>query len=842
VPDYPDALPVGPIDDGDTAVVDSVTQSVIRSGDDKILVLDGAVVVTYRNRELRADHIEYDTATGEANANGHLLLTGGPNAERLEASHGTFNLKNETGRFYDARGSVEMIPHRKGTATSAKLYTNGRPFLFTGKLIVKTGPTSYDLYEGTVTSCQLPRPDWLFSAEHFAVAAGEARGYNSTFRLLSVPILYLPYVNHPTDPESRQSGFMIPSVGRSSTKGLTTHEEFYLVLGRSADLNIGTSYYSSIGWEQSATFRYRGTGLDFAKFHFTGVLDKRSTALNQGGQDAVLSLRHDLSPQTRFASDLEYLSSYVYREAFTDNFNQAVTSDILSRVYLTHETNGIEIAALNDRYQGIKLIAQGTSPQQQVRIFHAPTVSLNTTEHRLAGTPIELTLETSVTALKRTQPNFETGGMVERVDVHPEVAVPFALGGWRFRPSFGMEETAYSRSYSPAAGVRPAQQNQAALSRSDIQLQFEIRSPVVERVFHPTVFTGLFGSELKHTAEVETTYRLTRGVDDFKHVLRFDALDVVADTDEVEYGMTQRLFRKRKSSKTCGSAETLNQTANLPDAPDAAIEEQFEGGLNPDPTLSVGNEVGAYGTGTELCQSDELISWRLTQKSFVNASFGGAIVDGRRNIFDTTLDLSGVAFLTEPRNISPLVSRMRLRASTHADLEWDFDFDTGAKKFTSSNVLLDLHAPDGLFGAMSYARLDAPGRFYTEGVTNTSTTGGVSTAVSDFNQLRLLAGYGSPAKRGLSVAANSGIDLKALYGATSTSTSTTGHVTTTTVYPALLQYATLQANYNWDCCGLSVEYRKFELGSVRNEGSYRFNFTLANIGTAGNLRRTERLF
>ena len=67
-------------------------------------------------------------------------------------------------------------------------------------------------------------------------------------------------------------------------------------------------------------------------------------------------------------------------------------------------------------------------------------------------------------------------------------------------------------------------------------------------------------------------------------------------------------------------------------------------------------------------------------------------------------------------------------------------------------------------------------------------------------------------------------------------------MTTTTVYPALLQYAAIQTAYNWNCCGLAIEYRKFELGSVRNEGSYKFNFTLANIGAAGNLRRAERLF
>jgi LPS-assembly protein len=106
----------------------------------------------------------------------------------------------------------------------------------------------------------------------------------------------------------------------------------------------------------------------------------------------------------------------------------------------------------------------------------------------------------------------------------------------------------------------------------------------------------------------------------------------------------------------------------------------------------------------------------------------------------------------------------------------------------------------------------------------------------------VLLGYGDPAKRGLSIAGNAGVDLKALYGATQQKTAPDGATSSITVFPALLQYATIQASYNWNCCGLAVEYRKFELGSERNEGTYRFNFTLANIGAAGNMRRAERLF
>ena len=44
---------------------------------------DGDVVVTYRDREIKADHIEYDTETGELTANGHLHVTGGANHEDI---------------------------------------------------------------------------------------------------------------------------------------------------------------------------------------------------------------------------------------------------------------------------------------------------------------------------------------------------------------------------------------------------------------------------------------------------------------------------------------------------------------------------------------------------------------------------------------------------------------------------------------------------------------------------------------------------------------------------------------------------------------------------------------
>ncbi len=899
LPDLPDAaqfptarvLPPPPPD------LSPILESDTQTYRDHLFTLTGNVVVTYGTRRVQADRITYNSDSGDIEATGHLILTDSRNAERILASAGTYNLQTTTGRFTDVTGSVgvKLAP----VNTRRVVYTTANPFLFTGGLLIKTGPQTYDIYDGTVTSCQLPHPDWLLSSGHFSVKEGKARGYNSVFHLVSIPVFYLPYVTAPTGAGERQSGFVIPTLStfdKNGTSGVRVGEQYYLVLGRSADLTIGAEDYTSIGYAQNVTFRLKGHGLDFANVHYDGLLDRRTGTANQGGEEFTLAGRHDFTPNTRAAANIDYLSSYIYREAFTDTFNQAVTSDLVSTAYLARAHNGFELSGLADRYQGIKTIAQTPTPaaplgipQSQVRIFHAPTIAFNTTDHLIPGTAtrfsngLEYELESAAAGLKRSQPTFVTGGIIERLDLHPQLSYPLFLGkagsAWHLLPLVAARETLYTRSRAPSQPGKPPMESLAGLARSDFEFAFSVRPPVIERTFTPPEhLQKYFGTALRHTIEPELTYRLTTGVGgaQFPKVLRFDATDVVSNTNEAEYGVTQRLFRRVAHPGPCltdvyaaqpgfssnaaddpsappgkdappGSGTTGGDTdATLIQAGEGQLAESAQetsvgsGGvspLNPRPTKR------GFSPGAPCSKSEALISWRLTQKYFFDPTFGGAIVNSRRNIFETTLNLSGVAFLTEPRNISPLVSRLRVRTSAHTDVEWDFDLDTGARKFTSSNVYLDLHQGQ-YFSALSYARLDAPGRFFTQDPdpTTAAATTGVSSAVSDFNQLRFLIGYGNPAKPGLSLAANTGLDLKSLYGTTSASATVAGINTTTTVYPPLLQYASVQSSYNFNCCGFSVEYRKFELGSVRNEGSYKFSFTLANIGTAGNLRRAERLF
>jgi LPS-assembly protein len=127
----------------------------------------------------------------------------------------------------------------------------------------------------------------------------------------------------------------------------------------------------------------------------------------------------------------------------------------------------------------------------------------------------------------------------------------------------------------------------------------------------------------------------------------------------------------------------------------------------------------------------------------------------------------------------------------------------------TSTVLFNHHLGEFTIGAGN-ALLHTPGEI--------STSSGAP-VTQKFNQFRSVLGYGSPNKRGASGAVNLGFDARLNQ----------------------LQYGSAQLAYNWDCCGLSVEYRRFAL-AVRNENQYRFTFSLANVGAFGNLRRSERLF
>ncbi len=88
--------------DSDSTTICALEQEKV--GD--VYKLHGNAEIHYRTYILRADEVTYNSDSGEATASGHFTLDGGPNDDHIKASHGTYNLTAETGRFYDVTATT----------------------------------------------------------------------------------------------------------------------------------------------------------------------------------------------------------------------------------------------------------------------------------------------------------------------------------------------------------------------------------------------------------------------------------------------------------------------------------------------------------------------------------------------------------------------------------------------------------------------------------------------------------------------------------------------------------------------------------------------------------------
>jgi len=197
----------------------------------------------------------------------------------------------------------------------------------------------------------------------------------------------------------------------------------------------------------------------------------------------------------------------------------------------------------------------------------------------------------------------------------------------------------------------------------------------------------------------------------------------------------------------------------------------------------------------------EVLTWELMQKRYFDPTFGGALVTGDRNVFDATADVSAYAFLVGPRSTSPVASLVRASPVTGLGVQWQADYDPRNHGIVDSAFSTDYRWK----------------KYYVL-VGNNEVHNNVPETPAA-NQFHFRVGFGDANRKGL----NAGFDAVYDYR------------------QAVVQYSTTQVTYNTDCCGFSVQYRRYNFG-VRDETQLRFAFAIGNVGTLGSLRKQDRLF
>lgn len=567
-----------------------------RSGEQ--LVAEGSVVATFADAELKAQRLVYNPDNDLLTIEGEFEITRG--VTWLRGSGAEINIKTDTGVIHNASG-----------------FTDDELFV-RAETLTKIDSDTYIAEKGFLTSCEDRVPKWSFSIDKATINLNDtARIKNTLFRIKKVPVFYFPYLLFPTGKKERSSGFMLPTVGNSSDKGFQFGNRFYLVMGRSADMMLRQDYYSLRGWGVGGTFRTRPNETSFLELSGEYVDDREGRG---GGQ--VNGLGH-----TRFkngfrgVADFNLVSSFLFRQEFSDNFLTATRPNELSRLFLT---NNFGTASFNLLFSRDETIFSG----QNVIIQTTPGIDFKLIGHRLGRTPLMLDLDTSIGGMNRSDKFIETPQISQRFDLFPRLSLSVPLfQGLRLTPQVGFRETFYSDSLSQIED-KPVVVGDS-VRREYLELNLVLKGWGLSKIYRKNS-----RSRLKHLIEPIAQYRLIRGIDNFEEVIRFDHVDAIADTNEVEYALVNRLFFKRSKSE------------------------------------------GAR----------EILSIKLGQKYFFDRSFGNALRTDSINQFFPLYTLTGLPYAVRERDVSPLTVAVRINPQRRLSFDFRTDFDTKSGDFRNFAV------------------------------------------------------------------------------------------------------------------------------------------------------------
>jgi LPS-assembly protein len=733
-----------------TATLEAGQQSEVGS----IWHADGNVDLRYQNTRLRADHMEYNDDTKTAIARGHVQLD--YMNQHVEADEAHYEMRTGHGTFFHVRATFSIDRHPAPT-----LLISPNPLYFEAEEAERLDEHTYRIKKAWMTVCDPDKPTWKFYAPEATVYLQKSVHLeNGDFRVFSVPVLYLPYATFPAGKE-RESGFMIPNIGDSSSKGYILGESYYWAPTDWMDASVGGTYYSRRGWGQRADLRMRPWENAKLDVIYTGVEDRGLEQLqvpgeppvppiNQGGHEARLLFTALLPGGWRAVADLDDLSSLTYRLAWSETFTQAVNSEVRNSAFLTNNFRGFSLNFAALSYQNYL----SASPDTYVSLRTAPEVRFSSVDQApFQQLPIYFSFDgfsdavhrsDTVTATPIDSPNF-----VGRSELAPSVTMPLHFGPWLdLTPTFTLRSTYYGGQLQNGSFV------DRGFFRTTEEFSLDIRPPSFDRIWDRS------GTKWKHVIEPDIVYNYVNGVNDFSRFIRFDEDETLTDTNEIEYGITQRLYRRKKD----GDAE-------------------------------------------------ELVSWRLVQKYFFDTTFGGALINGQRNVFQTLDEITPFAFVDSPRRFSPIVSDLKIEPGKHFDTEFILNFDPKHNQLTAIGTLLKLKPYKQSFLTLAHfstTNLPTP---FDENPPN-------FVFESRSNQVRALVGYGDLTRVGFNATAGLSYDFT----------------------QQAFQSQILEASYNGSCCGFGFEYRRFSFGTIRNENQYLVVFRIANIGSAGTLRRAEKIF
>jgi LPS-assembly protein len=481
----------------------------------------GQVEVIRGDLSLKADHVRMNMATKELVAWGNILLREGEDV--IECQRLEVNIETRLGRIHEAR-----------------LFMKDQNFHITGREVEKLGENHYRLRDGSLTTCDAKRPPWKFAVKEIEVKEMALGGWGIAkgpiLYLEDIPVLYFPWGAFPVRQE-RQTGFLIPQGGYSSKYGPEFKSGFYWAFAKNMDTTLYVDYLGERGFKEGLEYRYafarETTGQANVYFIDDQFIHKNRYAF-------FVEHQQKLPYDFYLKGDINRVSDHTYFLDISDENLPGTAKKAQIDMWTLRQLRSVVFGGKN--WDGFTFLSQAavyddfTKESNDETVQKLPQISFYAHPQSLSKTPLFYDLASSYTHFWR-----EKGVEAQRGDLFPRISYPMRLFNvLKFESDVGLRETLYQSSHDATGKYHGWESRETLEANAQLSTEFY-------RVYDAETFGKISNffkvAKWMHTIEPAISYTYSPRVNQ-DDIPMFDELDQIPRTNQITYGVTQRLVGK----------------------------------------------------------------------------------------------------------------------------------------------------------------------------------------------------------------------------------------------------------------------------------------------------------